>query len=435
MTAVTAPAASAAAPDRSHVGRMLFFFGLAYFAQGFAQDTGVLYQPLRHYLLHGLHWSVDRMSAYLALLVIPWLIKPLYGLVTDLLPIRGRQRRPYLLLTSALAALGYLAACGLTEPEVLLWALMVTSVNTAFADVVTDAVMVTEGQKWNMVRVFQGVQWTWLYVAGILAATVGGVLAGRVGPEGGVRAAAALAALCPLAFLVASWALVKEDPAPPPAGFRQAVAPLVTGFRTPQLWFAAVFMLFWNCMPGFGDPLYAHMSDRLHFTQTFIGNLGAIGNAGFALGAWMFERFLARRFSTRTLVIWTIPLGALSSIIYLGMVDGITAGVVHFVSGAITMVATLVALGLAGEACPPRGAGFCFAALMSVSNGSTRISMLGGAFLYERVVGKSLTPLIWINALTTLLLFALLPLVNRIVRESEGAREAEPSGDGEPAAG
>ena len=29
---------------------------------------------------------------------VPWMIKPLYGLITDSLPIWGRRRRPYLII-------------------------------------------------------------------------------------------------------------------------------------------------------------------------------------------------------------------------------------------------------------------------------------------------------------------------------------------------
>lgn len=418
------PPALASTDSSTAVRRLTFFFGLAYLSQGFSQDAaGIVAQPLRDYFLHGLHWPVDRMSALLSVLIIPWLVKPVYGLITDLVPIARRHRRPYLLLTNALAAAGFLAASGIEEPHALVAALLLTSVGVAFADVVTDALMVSEGQKWRCVPRFQGVQWTWINIAGVAAAVIGGYLAASFGPRGGLAAACLLTVLAPVGLFVASWLVVREEPRPARSSLREAVEPLLDGFRTRELWLAAVFLLFWNCTPSFGDPLYAHMSDRLKFGQDLIGNLGAVSSLGMALGAWWFERHLARRFSTRTIVLWSIPVGAASTLLFLAMKDPVSAGVIHFVTGAVGMIATLVVLGLAGVACPPKGAGFWFAALMSVSNGSSRISIVGGSILYERVLQRDLAPLIWISAGTTLLLYALVPLVNRIVHE---AAPAEP---------
>ena len=410
---------TAQSDNKSLIRRLTLYFGLVYLMQGFAQDSGIVQQPLRNYFLHGLGWPVDRMSVFLSVLIIPWLVKPVYGLISDLIPIRRRHRTPYLLLMTALASLTFFIAAGMRDPQAIVYTLLLSAIGVAFTDVVSDALMVGEGQRLNMVQRFQGVQWTWINVAGVAAAVLGGFLAGKLGPENGLRAAMILSAIAPLALLVATVVLIREEPAPARRSLRETVEPLLEGFRTRDLWLAGLFILLWNCTPSFGDPLYAHMSDRLGFTQGFIGNLLAVGSLGAALGAWMYESFLSRRFPLKSLVVWSIPAGALSNLAYLGMTDGVSAGVIAFVTGATGMVFMLVMLGIAGEACPARGAGFWFAALMAVSNGSTRISVVAGSYLYERVLEKNFAPLVWISAGTTLLLFILVPLVGRIVRDGK----------------
>jgi hypothetical protein len=48
-------------------------------------------------------------AMFFSITVIPWLVKPVYGLISDFVPLFGRKRKSYFLLTSAIAV-----AMGLT---------------------------------------------------------------------------------------------------------------------------------------------------------------------------------------------------------------------------------------------------------------------------------------------------------------------------------
>ena len=61
---------------------------------------GIVWQPPTHFLKEAHDWSPVQIAASLAVLDVPWIIKPLYGLVSDFLPLAGYRRRPYLLLAS-----------------------------------------------------------------------------------------------------------------------------------------------------------------------------------------------------------------------------------------------------------------------------------------------------------------------------------------------
>src|SRR5262245_13639226 len=81
-------------------------FGLLYFVQGIVEPTeGLLSQPIKSLLRH---WDYSAASTawLMSALTLPWTIKPLYGLLTDFVPIRGSHRRTYLLLTTGAATLG-----------------------------------------------------------------------------------------------------------------------------------------------------------------------------------------------------------------------------------------------------------------------------------------------------------------------------------------
>ena len=86
--------------------RLMMFFGLAYFAHGIA--GGLAKQPFTYYF-KSLGMTADMVAAWLSLAAIPWMIKPLYGLLIDLVPLCGYRRKSYLIQMAGCAAIGYAA--------------------------------------------------------------------------------------------------------------------------------------------------------------------------------------------------------------------------------------------------------------------------------------------------------------------------------------
>ncbi len=87
--------------DRRHIAGLGALFGLLYFVQGIVEPTeGLLSQPIKSLLRH---WDYSAASTawMMSALTLPWTIKPLYGLLTDFVPLAGSRRRSYLLLTTA----------------------------------------------------------------------------------------------------------------------------------------------------------------------------------------------------------------------------------------------------------------------------------------------------------------------------------------------
>ena len=86
-------------------------FGVLYFVQGIAEPTeGLIAQPVRS-LLASWGRSIEEIAVFSALLAAPWWLKPLYGLLTDHVPLLRLRRKSYLLLSTGIGALllGYLA--------------------------------------------------------------------------------------------------------------------------------------------------------------------------------------------------------------------------------------------------------------------------------------------------------------------------------------
>lgn len=81
------------------------------------------------------------VQIYIGLYYIPWVMKPIWGLFTDVFPIRGYQRRPYFVVAGVLGCVSALmvALLGNLPIAVALTCLIGVTAGVAIADVTIDA--------------------------------------------------------------------------------------------------------------------------------------------------------------------------------------------------------------------------------------------------------------------------------------------------------
>ena len=85
----------------------MLFFALVYVVEGIGQTGGLIAQPLNYFLKEQYGWTPVQVTAYLTVLNLPWIIKPVYGIVSDFLPLFGDRRKSYLVLANLMAAGAY----------------------------------------------------------------------------------------------------------------------------------------------------------------------------------------------------------------------------------------------------------------------------------------------------------------------------------------
>jgi MFS family permease len=421
----TAPGSPPARGDAEGISRLMLFFAIVYTVEGIGQaKVGVVWQPLTHYLKESQNWTPVQIAAGLAVLDIPWIVKPLYGMLSDFLPLFGYRRRSYLLLANICAIAAFLWTTQVLAPGSIVFALLLTAIAMAASSTVCGALLVENGQKHRASAAFINQQWLWFNVAVMGASLVGGELIEYLSPAGALHAAAAIAAIAPVAIVVSALWLVDETPARINlAEFRSALRGFLATFRSRTLWLIAAFLFCYYFSPGFGTPLYFHMTDHLRFSQGTIGMLSSISAGGWIAGGLLY-RYLLRGMATRALLNLSILCGTLATLAFLGLVDEATAIVVYFLGGVASMIANIATLTLAADHCPKRSEGFAFAALMSVINLATPLSDTIGAFLYEHVFAGRLAPLIVVSAAFTAFVFVLVPLLDRGIART--ASEASP---------
>ena len=397
----------------------MLFFAIVYVVEGIGQArVGIIFQPLNYYL-KDIGWTPLQVTAYLAILNFPWIIKPVFGLVSDFIPLFGYRRKSYLIISSICAVGAYAWIARLSEPSEFALLLVLTSFAMATASTLCGALLAENGQSFRLSSTFVGQQWLWFYIAIMASSFIGGELIQRLPPLSALQAAAGVAAVAPIAVILASLFLLSERKSRANREeMQRTFRSVVTALKSAKLYLVALFLFLYSFAPGFGTPLYYFMTDELKFSQSYIGILGSIASAGWIAGA-LAHRYFLSKMSSKALLYLSIVLGTLAAASFLLLADEVTAAIVNFANGAAMMIATIASLTLAADYCPKRAEGFAFAGLMSIMNLADVFSNNIGAFLYEHVFDNRLGPLIVVSAATTAFAAVLVPLLRLSGKSNE----------------
>jgi MFS family permease len=423
-------------PARSddRVGRLMVLFAALYFIQGISEPTeGLVSQPTRS-LLRNWGYATADVASFMAMLALPWSFKPLYGLLTDFVPLRGMRRRSWLLLTTLVAAGGLITVYTFAPPPGMVWMLflllLMPTIGVAFSDVVIDALMVEESQPRGLTGRIQSVQWFAIYAATILTGVLGGKLSQWKLQELGFL----IAGLTTLGGFVLVLFVVREPRRDAYAddivrrsrhGIRHALAAMWRTVRHPGILTIGGFIFLWNFNPFTSSVLYMHMVDHAGFSEEFYGTTVAIVSVGCMLASAAYG-FYCRRLSVTQLVYLSIVTGVLATIAYWGLSGKWSAVIISFVVGFTYMTGMLVQLDLAARVCEIETAGTTFALLMALSNFAVSLSMYAGGHIYDAVAARTsytfaFNTVVGIGAFFTACCLVLVPAIRRHCRPGKMA--------------
>ena len=396
--------------------RLALVFAIVYFAQG------MWYLPnlsITFLLKDTFGLSAAQTATFFSITVIPWLIKPVYGLISDFVPLFGQRRKSYFILTSGMAA-----AMGLTLTimgSYTYWGVAVfftlMGLSLAFTDVLTDALMVENGQRLGLTGPFQAVQWASISFASIIVGIGGGWLA----QHKFLSVTFLIATVFPVITLAVAIFLITEPRVQAvERQFRETWIAIRGAIGSRTLWIVAGFIFFYNFSPSFGPALVYYATDALHFSKIFLGTLDSLSYASGIVGTALYFAF-SKSFPFKRLIHFAIAAGVIATLAYLGYRDRVSAVVLSLVFGGVAMFIQLTFLDLAARACPKQAEATFFAFLMSVYNGAVQLSQITGGWLYDQV---GFTRLIFISAAFTALCWLLVPLLK--LQELQPVQREEP---------
>ncbi|KAH7447632.1 hypothetical protein KP509_01G114700 [Ceratopteris richardii] len=379
---------------------------MVYFVQGV---LGLSKLAISFFLKDDLHLDPAESAVISGVSAAPWLIKPLYGFLSDGLPLFGYRRRSYLVICGLLGAVSWtVMALFVTNKYGAAIAIISSSLSVAFSDVVVDSMAVerARGESQSTSGSIQSLCWGSSAIGGIVSAYFSGSLIETYG----VRFVFAITSLLPL-LTSAVAVFVDEKPLPQVAsltnGKQRTLFMLARAFwdrikdqasylwetiRNPTILLPTLFIFFWQATPSSDTAMFFFSTNKLGFQPEFLGRVRLVTSIASLAGVGLYNTFL-KTVPLRKMFFWTTIIGCCLSLTQLMLVTGANKqlGISNewFAMGD-TLILTVLAqvsfmpiLVLAARICPSGVEATLFATLMSISNGGSVCGGLFGALLTQ----------------------------------------------------
>ncbi|KAJ0734184.1 putative MFS transporter superfamily, biopterin transporter family [Helianthus annuus] len=155
----------------------LWLVCLIYFTQGF---RSFVWTAISYQLKYRLKLPSSASQFVTSISFVPWSIKPIYGIISDCIPIRGRKRIPYLVIATLFSLfpwviLGSVESVSNSKHQLMIF-LLLQNTGSAMADVVIDA-MIAEAarhEKATFSGDLQSLSWMTMALGGICGSLFGG---------------------------------------------------------------------------------------------------------------------------------------------------------------------------------------------------------------------------------------------------------------------
>lgn len=400
--------------------KLLWYFAITYLGNGFAcAQYNIMAQPLQYYFRTGLHWSADVIASYMALFMIPWVMKPIFGIVCDFLPMFGYRRKSYLILANVTAAIAFLLATIAPTPPYVVATILVAAVCMSISTAIYIGLAVQSDRGGSRNRLYFSVQQVCYYSASVLAAIVGGKICQSYEPFKAFDYCAFLAVLPSTVVAILTAVLVKEEKSQLNQElFEKTKASFKQAFHTKQLWFIAAFSFLWSFYPTYGTPLYVFESETLKFSQDIIGQLAGWNAAGMLLGAISYN-LITRNMPPKmeALTVMTTCCIAASSFLFLS--SPTSGAILELLRGISNNWVILSIYCLASRVCPKGTEVSIMALMVSFRNLATSAANHTGGYLFVNLFAQQIAPLVIITAIIPLISLFLIPFIPEHKKVSE----------------
>lgn len=339
-------------------------------------------------------YEVTRISSISA---IPWLIKPVYGLISDSYPIFGMRRKPYLLFFGTLCCCMWLyMAVFIKTKTIAVLTIFTISLCSAFCNVIGEALVVETSKKQaagdansgsKNVSLFFGVR----AFGYLCSAYFSGMLLEYLDK----RQVFKITAIFPL-LIVFSALLLQENNLDEQQGTEEkeeiTLSSQLSTFYTflceDYIYKPILFIFLFMATPSYDDPLVYFYTSVLHFTPIVLGRIKLVCGLGSVIGIFLYNNYL-HDVSFKKIIWCTTILCMFLNMLTILLVNRVNVlfGIpdVYFTiaSGALATVLaeinTMPLLVLACNICPKNIEGTLYAFIMSVTNLGSIVSSQMGA--------------------------------------------------------
>ncbi|MEH2381587.1 MAG: folate/biopterin family MFS transporter [Nostoc sp.] len=414
-----------------------------YFVQGI---LGLSRLAVSFFLKDELLLSPVQVSALLGIVFLPWMIKPVFGFISDGLPIFGYRRRPYLILSGILGSVSWVSLATIVHTS---WAatlaIALSSLSVAMSDVIVDSLVVERARGESQARAgsLQSLCWGASAIGGLITAYFSGLLLQYFT----TRTVFGITALFPLIVSGVAW-LIAESPVNKDAQdsnhtnslpIKHQLGQLRQAISQKSIWLPTAFIFIWQATPNADSAFFYFSTNELHFQPEFLGRVHLVTSFASLAGVWIFQRFL-KSIPFRVIFAWSTVLSSVLGMTMLLLVThtnrllgiddhwfSLGDSLILTVMGKIAFMQVMV---LAARLCPSGVEATLFALLMSVFNSAGTVShALGALITYWLGITATNFESLWLLVIITNLSTLLpLPFINWLPAAQE---QTETSKDGE----
>lgn len=449
-------------PDERSISNVTFSAEIVailtvYFVQG---ALGLARLATTFFLKDQLHLNPAESAALLGLTSLPWIIKPIYGFLSDEFPILGYRRRSYLAIAGIVGCLSWLALGVIVHDSMgALIATIAGSMSIAVSDVVVDSIVVERSKTaisshskdsmasdtesglmsndslpkqtvdLSVAGDLQSLCWAASSIGGICSAYFSGSLLQTLTPQ----TVFLITAIFPLLISLVSF-LIKENPIKPHSKLTDSslfdkLRDLFASISIPSIYLPVIFVFLWQATPSAGSAMFYFYTNNLGFNPEFLGRLSLVSSIA-SLGGVLVYRNWLKTMPIKKILFYTalasVPLG-LSQLLLtthynreIGIPDQfftLTDSVVLTVLGQVSFMPILA---LAASLCPPGVEGTLFATLMSIYNAAGTLSNEMGAGLtsYLGITESNFDNISWLIIICSLSSLLPLPFMNVLLGDS-----------------
>ncbi len=422
-----------------------------YFVQGI---LGLARLAVSFFLKDDLGLSPAQVAALMGVASIPWVVKPLFGFMSDGLPLFGYRRRPYLILSGFLGTIAWLAlAIWVNSAWSATAVILLTSISVAISDVIVDSLIVERAREESIAKSgsLQSLSWGCSALGGLITAYLSGLLLEHMSNS----AIFEITATFPLIVSGVAWLITEEKVVPNSDSqktenslVKEQIQQLWGAIKQKSIWLPTAFLFIWQATPTTDSAFFFFSTNELGFEPEFLGRVRLVSSLASLLGIFIFQNYF-KSIPFRRILGWSTVIAAglgMTTLLLvthanraLGIDDhwfSLGDSLILTVAGQITWMPVLI---LSARLCPKGVEATLFALLMSIWNLSGLLSHELGALLTSclgvtETNFDNLWLLVIITNLSTLIPLPFLPWLpagdpqTEIVKSDRSLAPAEASG-------
>ncbi|MDB9450109.1 folate/biopterin family MFS transporter [Dolichospermum circinale] len=362
-----------------------------YFVQGILALSRL---AVSFFLKDELLLSPVQMSVIMGICSIPWMIKPLYGFISDSLPLFGYHRKPYIVLSGILGCTAWVCLGTVVHTSTTATIMIVlSSLSVAISDVIVDSIVVERARSESEAKIgsLQSLCWGSSAIGGLCTAYLSGLLLEYFTN----RMVFLITALFPLMISSVAW-LISEQPInkddKKSNNTKYQLGQIRQAITQKAIWLPTAFIFVWHATPNAESAFFYFTTNELQFQPEFLGRVRLVTSLASLIGVWAFQRYL-KTIPFRIMFSWGIFLSTalgMTTLLLVTHTNRLLGIDDHWFSLGDSLIITVIGqvlfmpiLVLSTKLCPPGIEATFFALIMSVFNLGGTVSYALGSIMMK----------------------------------------------------